>query len=64
MMIFNLLDDGTMDTVVECTCTDCGRIWQERFSDTSDYRDENGSMDDLDGILEPYDIYCNCEVEE
>lgn len=35
-----LCDDGTIDTVVEYTCPDCGRTHEFRYSDTSDYRDQ------------------------
>lgn len=61
-MDYTLLDDGTLDTVVECHCLDCGNTWEERFGDTSDYRDDSGAMDDLTGLMEDYDIYCEkCE---
>lgn len=57
-----LIDDGTMDTVIECHCDECGKTWEERFSDTSDYRDNSGAF--LGGeneLLESFGIYCECE---
>lgn len=41
-MTFTLLDDGTLDTVVRCDR--CGR--EERYSDSSDYRDSHGFLDE------------------
>lgn len=33
-----LCDDGTLDTVVEYTCHQCGRTHELRYGDTADYR--------------------------
>lgn len=42
---FDLLDDGTMDTVVEVMDCDTGQIRMYRYSDTSEYRDpDSGSL--------------------
>ena len=38
---FVLVDDGTLDTVLSCVL--CGA--ELRFLDTSDYRDEDGTLD-------------------
>jgi len=29
---YTLLDDGTLDTVIEVTCTRCGDSWEERYN--------------------------------
>lgn len=60
MLGIELTDDGTMDTVLECECSKCGRIWTERFSCeyAADYRDEDGAMADLAGLMD--DVYCDC----
>lgn len=56
-MKITLLDDGTLDTVVELTCPDCGHVWEWRYSDTSGYRDENTGALDTDtffsDVVEP-----------
>jgi hypothetical protein len=64
---FSLSDDGTMDTVVECYCTVCKRMWCERFGleHAAEYRDpETGVMSDLGfaEMLDEEDIWCeDCE---
>lgn len=61
-----LLDDGTMDTVIECTCSDCGHTWEERFSceSAADYRDsETGCLDEdhVAELLADENVECpNC----
>jgi len=40
-----LCDDGTVDTVIELWCRECGKSHEERYSDTSCYRDESGTLD-------------------
>lgn len=61
MLDYELIDDGTIDTVVEVRCMDCGRTWTERFSDTFDYRDEDGDLD-LAALMDNEDIGCEqCE---
>ena len=54
---FQLVDDGTLDTVIMFKGVDY------RFSDTSEYRDNNGSLDlcrfiedYADEIVEDYEI--------
>ena len=57
-----LLDDGTMDTVIECTCSDCGHTWEERFDCefAADYRDDDGYLDE-DHVAELLvDDYVEC----
>lgn len=63
---FDLIDDGTLDTVISVHCNDCDRVWEERFGDTSDYRDSDTGVLDFDAFLNGYasDIYCDCESEE
>ena len=63
---FDLIDDGTIDTVIEVHCNNCDRVWEERFSDTSDYRDPDTGILDFNAFLDAYadDIYCVCESEE
>jgi hypothetical protein len=41
-----LLDDGTLDTVVEVTCPKCDKVRVLRYSDTSEYRDSDGALDE------------------
>ena len=63
MIEFTLEDDGTTDTVVECHCTICGRTWTERINMNyaATYRDdETGEMLDLDGLMDDFNIYCDC----
>jgi len=45
---FTLLDDGTLDTVVEVECCHCHETWEERFSQeyASEFRDEAGELDE------------------
>ena len=45
MLEYTLLDDGTMDTGIRFHCTRCNQTWGEWFSDTSEYRDEDGDLD-------------------
>ena len=58
MLEFTLLDDGTLDTVVEVHCTECDRTWTERFMDTAEYRDDEGGMCNLTGLMDDWDVYC------
>jgi hypothetical protein len=44
MIDVTLSDDGTLDTVVQCECSECGEAWTERFSETS--RHDNGEITD------------------
>ncbi len=63
---YDLTDDGTMDTVVIVRCTECGASWDERITDTSDYRDEDGELN-LVALMEDTDIeclQCECGVED
>lgn len=66
MLGATVLDDGTLDTVIECYCPECGARWEERFSAdaASVYRDDFGWLD-LDGtqeLLDGFNVYCeNCE---
>jgi len=63
---FTLLDDGTLDTVVEVTCMRCGKTWEERFDGecASYYRNpETGAMVDLLAFVEGFDIYCPCSED-
>ena len=59
---FELLDDGTMDTVIQVSCTVCGRTWVERFDGeyAFEYRDEDGYLD-LPAFVDEFDIYCTHE---
>ena len=41
--LFILQDDGTLDTVVEIAHF-CGTSWEFRYGDTSDFRDEDGTL--------------------
>lgn len=42
-----LLDDGTMDTVAEVTDKATGKVREFRYSDSSEYRDEDsGALDE------------------
>ena len=60
MLNYTLSDDGTLDTVIECTCTECGHVWEERFSDTSDYSDEHGFLR-VNSLMVDHDVCCeNC----
>lgn len=61
-MEFTLIDDGTLDTVVKCYCNKCGRTWKERINMNyaATYRDEDGTMLDLDGLMDDFGIYCEC----
>lgn len=63
---FSLLDDGTMDTVIAVYCPNCDRVWEERFGDTSDYRDPDTGVLDFDLFLDVYTdgIYCECESKD
>jgi len=66
---FSLVDDGAMDTVVECYCTVCERTWEERFDSESaaEYRDWDGSMSDngLADMLADFDVHCvDCAGKE
>ena len=67
MLEYTLLDDGTMDTVVEFHCTRCNRTWEERFSDASDYRDEDGDLD-LNAFVAELGICCemcgDCDFDD
>ncbi len=56
---YTLLDDGTMDTVVECHCDECGKTWEERILDTTD--ESCREIHDLTELLEENDIACECE---
>lgn len=61
---FTLLDDGTLDTVVEITCRKCGKTWEERFNGklASYYRDpDTGEMLRLADLVADMGIYCECE---
>lgn len=41
-----LCDDGTLDTVIEYTCIECGETHHIRYSQETacDYRDPNGEL--------------------
>jgi len=46
--MFNLIDDGSMDTVVEATCEECGMVTEYRYDceTAAHYRDaETGTLD-------------------
>ena len=66
MLTFELVDDGTIDTTIGCSCGLCGRRWEERFSQefASEYRDDDGDLD-LESLLElmELEVYCLCEEE-
>ena len=60
-----LIDDGTLDTVIECWCLRCDEHWQERVGQdfAADYRDaETGEMIDLDGLVDDLDVCCECSL--
>jgi len=65
MLSFWLVDDGSLDTVIECVCENCGRSWDVRFSTecASDYRDDSGALDEDTFIADMLaDKYCeDCE---
>lgn len=56
---YSLIDDGTMDTVVECHCDECGKTWEERFDDPFVHYDADGL--NLVQLMDDYDVYCECE---
>lgn len=39
-----LIDDDTPDAVVECCCSVCGEIWEERFNSSVIYRTSEGNI--------------------
>lgn len=61
----SLIDDGTLDTVIECCCPECDEIWDARFDSRSIDRLENGALTDdaltyiEDTIEESHDEICN-----
>ena len=59
-MEFQLIDDGTLDTVVAWECPHCQDTNRERFSQeyAATYRDDEGVLD-LDGLMAEFpDLYC------
>ena len=63
---YQLIDDGTLDTVIRVTCSNCGETWEERVSqDTaSQYRDDSGELVNFVGLVDDFldDVLCpNCE---
>jgi hypothetical protein len=53
-----LVDDGTLDTVIEIEHAPCGTVWEWRYDleTAADYRDETGFLDlprFLEEIVEP-----------
>ena len=67
MVTGELSDDGTMDTVIECTCSKCGKVWESRFNfdggESEDDFDAAGRYDDfVDWCLEEVENdLCDCE---
>ena len=63
---YDLIDDGTLDTVVEVHCTVCDKTWEERFSQeyASNYRDpDSGDMIGLVELVADSDLWCDCEED-
>ena len=60
MLAYELKDDGTLDTVVTMRCPDCGRSWDERFTETADYRNDWGDIGHLRDMLEDHGVVCEC----
>lgn len=61
----SLCDDGTLDTIIEYTCTHCGDSEEYRFSEVT--RDDDGAIDDdafaqlLDECAEAHVQTCTSE---
>lgn len=66
---FTLLDDGTLDTVVQVHCPNCENTWEERFSGeyAKYFRDpDSGTLDEdafFADLREGHDLYCDCDTE-
>jgi len=63
MLEFDLVDNGTLDTVIEVHCTECDRTWEEVFSQeyASEFRDSDTGELDMDAFIDGYDVTCECE---
>lgn len=64
MIESTLIDNGTLDTCIECRCTECGNVWEECIDGeyAADYRADDGTMIDLDGLADSLCIECpECE---
>ena len=62
---YQLLDDGTIDTVIRVECLDCGGAWVERIGQewAAEYRDKTtGELVDFRGLSLDYLDGCPCDI--